>query len=82
MSDTTVRMAKETRQAFKQLAEGESMSLGDYFALVARRLQRAKLIEETNKAYARVWADADAAAELEEERGVWDGSLADGLDEE
>jgi len=75
-------MSKETRQVFKQLAEGESMSLGDYFALVARRLQRAKLIEETNKAYARVWADADAAAELEEERGVWEGSLADGLDDE
>ncbi|MGQ0570165.1 MAG: hypothetical protein ACT4P5_11685, partial [Armatimonadota bacterium] len=37
------------------------------------------LLSETNRAYATLKADANAWKQEREERGLWDGTLADGL---
>ncbi len=41
-----------------------------------------RLLEATNAVYAALMSDPEAKRELEEERALWDATLADGLEEE
>jgi len=42
--------------------------------------RRQRILEATNKAYAELRADKEAWTDLQEERRIWDVTLADGLE--
>ncbi len=82
MGTTTVRISEETRSKLRQLAEetGQSMQMVLDRALDAYR--REQFFAALDQAYEALWADPAARDEELAERKLFEGTLADGLDEE
>jgi len=78
---TTVRISEATRSKLRQLAEetGEPMQMVLDRALDAYR--REHFFAALDEAYAGLWADPVAREEELAERQIFEGSLADGLDD-
>jgi len=81
VGDTSVRVSEETHQIFSKLAQQHHTSIRGYLARVAEDLRRQHILEETNRAYAALQTGGQATGSLQEERELWDATLADGLDE-
>ncbi len=82
MSSATVRISLPARDQLRELAEhvGKSMQLVIEEAIELYR--RRCFLEEVNTAYGELRQAPRAWSEVEEERAVWDGTLADGLPED
>jgi hypothetical protein len=80
MSDTTVRVSKETRQAVRSLATRRQVSQGELIAEAVESLRRQDLLKQANAAYATARTEEDAWREEQEEREAWDATLADGVE--
>ncbi|MBI4505722.1 MAG: ribbon-helix-helix protein, CopG family [Chloroflexi bacterium] len=82
MPGTTVRVSERTHHLLRDLAArtGEPMQ-----AIIERAIEdyrRRRFFEEVNAAYAAERRDPVAWAAEEEERALWEATLADGLDTE
>ncbi len=79
---TMVRVSNETREAIRVLSAetGDSMHGVVHKAIEAYRRQL--LLDRANEGFAALRKDPDAWREELEERGAWDVTLGDGLDED
>jgi predicted DNA-binding protein len=81
MASTTVRISREARESLRKLSEQTGRKLQDLLDEAVERYRRELFLQEANAAFAALRADKEAWAEEEEERAVWEGTLADGLEE-
>jgi hypothetical protein len=79
---TTVRVTAKTHQHLRELASETNESIQDIVAKAVEAYRRKWFIDQTNAAYAALRADPVAWAEIEAERAILDGALADGLEPE
>ena len=82
MGTTTVRMREETRDKLRKISQetGQSMQMVLDQALDAYR--REHFFAALDEAYARVWADPAARDEEMAERKLFEGTLADDLEDQ
>ncbi|MCG2796438.1 MAG: hypothetical protein L6427_11370 [Actinomycetia bacterium] len=78
---TTVRIAHSWSPLLGELSEDMGLSRGDVVGVALDRLRRQKMLDDSNKAYARMLADPEAAKAWEKEIGIWDSLPDDELDE-
>ena len=82
MGTVTVRMSQESREVLRELSHETNTTQA---AVVERALSeyRKRLFWERATAdFAAIRADEQAWAAEKEEEGVWDATLADGLEDE
>lgn len=82
MPTTTVRIREETRQVLRALAREKGTSVAGLIAQAAEIMRRQHLLEKSNAAYASMRDDAAAWAAEQQERGVWEATLLDGVQEQ
>jgi hypothetical protein len=82
MPATTVRIREETDEALRDLERRTGLRRAELLARAIDQFRRSLVLAETNVAYAALRQDEAQWAEVEEERREWEGTLADGLDEE
>lgn len=82
MSGTTVRIRDDTHVTLRELARTANEPMQEVLAKAVEAYRRQRLIEESNAAYARLYQDPQAWAELQDEQRLLDGTLADGLEPE
>ncbi len=80
MAGHTVRISEEAKSLLLDLAGFYGESQVKTLELCLKESYKRIIIEETNKAYARINADEKASRELREEQELWDNTLLDGLD--
>lgn len=73
---TTIRVRAETREALRALERMTGEKSQELVAQAVEALRRKIILDETNAAYARVGGGANLP-----EIKVWEGTLADGLDD-
>ena len=78
---TTIRVSTDTRDMLQTLARTTGVSMQDILAAALEQYRRQYVLSITNAAYAAVHANTQLWAEVEQEREVWDQTLADGLEE-
>ena len=78
----TVRISERTHRALSQLKRSTGQSMPAIIEQAVDRWQREHLLREANAAWAAIIADPAENAEVEAERGVWEATVADGLDPE
>ena len=81
MKTTTVRVAEETQEKLRVLAEQRGESMQHVLAEAVESYRRQRMIEETNTRYAALRQNSDAWRQEQSERAAWDVTLADGLTE-
>lgn len=81
MTTTTIRISKPMRDLLQQLAQAMGVSMQTVLEQALESYRRQQLLEATNAAYGALRTNADAWNQLEEERLVWEQTLADGLEE-
>jgi predicted transcriptional regulator len=82
MASTTVRISQETREALRELAEQVGEPMHKVLAKAVEAYRRQCILEKSNVAYAALRADPKAWQEEQQERRVWDSTLADGMERE
>ncbi|MGH2961304.1 MAG: toxin-antitoxin system protein [Solirubrobacterales bacterium] len=78
---TTVRVHHGTREAIARLSKRRGTSAAEFLDELVTRAEEDELLDEMNAAYGRLRADPDAWEAERAERGAWDATLLDGLDE-
>jgi hypothetical protein len=78
---TTIRVSQRTRALISALARADGTTMQETVEQAMEAYRRQRLLRETNAAYAAVRANPADLADLERERGEWDKTLTDGLDE-
>jgi predicted transcriptional regulator len=76
----TVRVSSRTHEELREIAQAVGESMQTVIEQAVEDLRRKLFFEETNEAYMALRSDPNAWAEIEEERALWDQTLADGLD--
>ena len=79
---TTVRVAEETQQKLRVLAEQCGVSMQHVLADAVESYRRQRMIEDTNTRYEVLRQNSDAWAQVQSERAAWEVTLADGLMDE
>lgn len=82
MTGATVRLPDPTRVILKELADQTGEPIQVIVARAVEAFRRQRILELTNAAYAALHADESAWQEEMAEREDWDGTLADGLEDE
>ena len=77
MATTTVRLAEATRATLRELAKQSGEPMGVILEKAVEAYRRQRLFEQANAAYAALRSDPEAWAEEQDERGAWEGTLAD-----
>lgn len=76
----TLRVREETRDAVRQLSRQTGEAAPEIVAKAIEAYRRRLILQLANEAYARLRADPEVWAEEDEERRLWEGTLADGLE--
>jgi hypothetical protein len=82
MATGTVRIPAAVHQKLKLMAAKSGMSMSCTLEKAVETLRRQTLLEETNRAYAALRNDPGAWAGEQAERGDWEATLADGLEDD
>jgi uncharacterized membrane protein YcjF (UPF0283 family) len=82
MSSHTVRISDEGKRRLEQLSALYQLSQTKTLQKCLEDAYRDKILEEANRAYARLKADEAAWREEQEERKLWDNTLRDGLEDD
>ena len=77
MATTTVRAHEATVKKLRQLAAETRRTMPDLIAESVELLERDRLLDSANEAFAALRADERAWQEELAERAAWDGTLAD-----
>ncbi|QLQ07135.1 MAG: toxin-antitoxin system protein [Anaerolineae bacterium] len=81
MTTTTIRVTTAMRDLLQQLAQASGVSMQSVLEQALESYRRQTLLEATNAAYGALRTNVDAWNQLEDERLVWEQTLADGLEE-
>lgn len=76
---TTVRISRETQQVLQTLAAIEGETIRGVLERAVSSYQRRAMLEEGNRAYAKLRESPKDWAEELEERRIWEATLSDGL---
>ena len=82
MSATAVRITRSAHQKLSQMAEEDGVSLTEELERIIEAQRRQRMLEEVNRAYARLKQDPQAWAEELAERELWETTLMDGLQDD
>jgi predicted transcriptional regulator len=74
------RISERTHRTLKQLAAGTGRTFEQVIEDALALYEREQLLQGINAGYAALRADAQAWAAEQDERAIWDASIADGLD--
>jgi hypothetical protein len=75
----TLRVRKSTHQALKTLARQSGLPMQEVLARALEEYGRKSFLEGLASDFAALRADPEAWSCEQEERAVWDATLADGL---
>lgn len=78
---STVRINNHTREILDEIAEKEGRPRSAILADAVERYRRERFFKSLNDGYVRLKADKKAWREELKERGLWDNTLRDGLEE-
>ena len=81
MSTATMRVTIDARDTIRQLARETGMKQQQVIENAVENYRRHVFLESANAAYSTLQSDASAWKEEQEERAVWDETLADGREE-
>lgn len=79
---TTVRISEETKKVLASIASRKGISQQAVLAEAVEEYRRKLHWEQFNEAYSALRSDRRSLAEEKSERGLWDATLADGLEKE
>lgn len=82
MSTTTIRISEKTHQKLTKLARESGTLMTDLVEQAVELYRRQRILQVANEGYAALRRDPEAWAEVQAERAVFDGTLADGLPKE
>lgn len=82
MASTTVRIEQTLRDKLREQAVREKVPMHVILDKAIEDYRRKWFLEEANRAYAALRRDPEAWQTEQEERNVWDATLADGLEED
>ena len=82
MTSTTVRVSVAMRDVLRELAGQTGESMQSVLERAIEEYRRRLFFEQVNAAYQRLRDDPEAWREEVEEQAIFEGTLADGLDEE
>lgn len=74
---TTIRVSEATRDRFAHLAKATGRPMTQLLDDAVDALERRLFFDRFNEGYAKLRADADAWAEVEAERSIESGAVAD-----
>jgi hypothetical protein len=77
-----MRVSAATHRKVKELAARRGTSMQEVVEEAVEQLRRQRFLEEANQAFAALRANPEAWAEEQEERALWEVTLADGLENE
>jgi len=82
MSTTTIRITVGARDTVRELARQTGLKQQDIVDHAVEQYRRQLLLDRANAAYASLNSNAPARENEQEERAVWDVTLADGMEDE
>ncbi len=80
MPTATVRVTAETRAILQEMARESKQPMQRLIARAVEQLRRQMVLEHANDRYAALRANPDAWREEQEERRVWEDTMADDLE--
>lgn len=81
MASLTVRISQEAHRILRKLAGLERRPMQEVLDAAIEQYRRNAFLERANAAYEELQADPKARQEEQEERDVWNGTVADGRPE-
>ena len=78
----TMRVDRATRQAADEIAQHLGTSMQEVVARAVESYRRMIIVEEANRAYARLRADTAASAAFDREHAVFEHALGDGMSDD
>lgn len=81
MQSATVRISELSRKALRDLSDKTGEPMQAILDKAIEHYRRQRFLEEVNTAYAAIRQDEKAWSAVETERGEWDATLLDGLQE-
>jgi len=78
----TTRISDSTHQVLRRLAERSGESMQALLDKAVEHYRRQRFLEENNRAFEALRADASAWKGEQAERELWDITVADGLEKE
>lgn len=81
MPSANVRISRDAHAVLRQMAHQEGVSLQALLDRAVENYRRRLFLEKANEAYGALRADKTRWDEELSERGEWDATLADGLDQ-
>lgn len=81
MSSLNVRISRESHQLLRQLSEQQGLPMQNILDRAIEEYRRNVFLKEANERYATLRCDPMALQEEQEERGLWEGTLADNQEE-
>lgn len=78
----TTRISAPSHQALRRLAEQSGESMQTLLEKAVELYRRQRFLEESNRAFEALRADASAWKAEQAERELWDIAVADGLEKE
>ncbi len=82
MSSTTVRVTKETWKLLRETAERTGMTMQEILEKSVEEYRRKRFLEETNDAFQALKENPAKWEDEQNERRLWDETLADNQEEE
>jgi hypothetical protein len=82
MGHAMVRINERTRETLREIARSQEESMQSVLEKAIEEYRRKRFIEDLNASYAELRNDPEAWKAVEDERVLWDGTLADGLPED
>ena len=81
MASDTVRIKPETHAKLRAIAETTGQSMPEVLEDAIESLRRARLIDETNRAFAALRGDPQAWRAEMAERQLWEATLGDDVED-
>ena len=82
MATHVVRISKRAHYDLRELAAQFDESMQAIIEQAVEEYKRKRLFEQANAAYAKLKSDPVAWEEIQNERRLWEGTIADGLKKE
>lgn len=81
MGSLNVRISEASHQTLRELSEQEGASMQSLLDEAVEQLRRARILAQTNKAFAALRNNPKAWRQEVEERAMWESTLSDGADD-
>ena len=82
MSSVNVRISSSSYHILKTLSQNKGQSMQSVIDQAIEDLRRRKMLEATNLAFSELRADNAAWQEEIDERGIWENTLSDGVEDQ